>query len=503
MSDHLTSLDFLNPGQEWPPPSERSRLKRYQINKWLWQGHHEHVFREAWRRLFRDDIGMSLELIINFPKRLTTLWASLLLGEPPDIQAAEPATQQNVQGQEAQDATPAQDALDRIRKANKLNGVSLEVAIDVSRYGTGIFNCRYQERGIIEATPPTVWYPVVEEDNLKAITHHVLAWVAPMPGNAKQKILKAAIHEPGSITKRRYRLQSLGSGGDAKAGTYKILDLLEEEQVEDTNVDHFLVVPVHNLRTSDEVHGLDDYEDLDSILSSLEIRFAQIDKILDKHSDPHMSGDENALEYDEDKGRWVFKVTGGRFFPVSDGGTKPEYIVWDAELDANMKHIENLFETLYLVTETSPAAFGQLKAGLAESGSALKRLMMAPLSKVTRIREEFDPGLKEALQIVSELEVRGDMQGAVRLDDISITWKDGLPADETEDTTNAVNRVNSRTLSRESAIRRLDGLTGEDLDKELERIAEDEANDAPPGLPVGATGFNFGETGEPEGGGEG
>jgi len=49
-------------------------------------------------------------------------------------------------------------------------------------------------------------------------------------------------------------------------------------EVEETGIDDFLVVPVHNLSTSDRIYGIDDYSDLDSVIQELEIRLAQISR---------------------------------------------------------------------------------------------------------------------------------------------------------------------------------------------------------------------------------
>ncbi|WDU82284.1 hypothetical protein [Caloramator sp. Dgby_cultured_2] len=67
-----------------------------------------------------------------------------------------------------------------------------------------------------------------------------------------------------------------------------------------------MVIPVHNLMTSDRAYGLDDYQDLDSIIQELEIRLSQISRILDKHADPNMYGPDTALEQDE-YGNWYVK----------------------------------------------------------------------------------------------------------------------------------------------------------------------------------------------------
>ena len=141
-------------------------------------------------------------------------------------------------------------------------------------------------------------------------------------------------------------------------------------------------------------------------------------------------------------------------------------------------------EQLYTLSETSAAAFGNLKVGMAESGSALRRLMMAPLAKVNRIRMRFDPALKKAIRLCAALEVAQGMPNAVLLDNISITWQDGLPDDEMEQTQIMVQRKGAGLVSTESAVRHLDGLKGEELEAELDRIAGEQMQARPqaPGM---------------------
>ena len=44
-------------------------------------------------------------------------------------------------------------------------------------------------------------------------------------------------------------------------------------------------------------------------------------------------------------------------------------MVWDAQLDKAYLQIDKVISSLYMVSELSPAALGDLKQGLAESGS--------------------------------------------------------------------------------------------------------------------------------------
>ena len=459
----LTSLNFLSPGQPWPPPAEVERLNKYAQNRLLFEGKHEQVFKD-WIRLLRDEQKATLEIVLNWHKRITLLFADLLLGEPPKITAGERGSE-------------GQAAVERLIDENDLFNVCYEVALDVSRYGTGLFKVRYDGRAIIEGQQPAVWFPVVAPDNLKEITAHVLGYdyEAEEPGvfgrRVKRHYLKTEVHEKGKITTTLYELRN---------GT-TIGEIVEQEEA-NTGVDEFLIVPVNNILTTDRVTGLDDYSDLDSIIQELEVRIAQISRILDKHADPNMYGPDTALEHDPATGQWGYRG-GGKYFPVGQGEQPPGYVTWDGQLEAAFKQIELLMEQLYILSETSTAAFGQLKAGLAESGTALRRLMMAPLAKVNRIRMRFDPALKEVLWLASLLEKAQGMSGAVVLEDIHIDWKDGLPDDEQEVTQNEVQRYTAGLTSLESALRRLYGLEGEALQEEIERIRGEQAGQGATELP--------------------
>lgn len=454
-------MNFLNIGAPWPPPSELERISLYKQNRELFEGKHDKVFKD-WIRILRDDHQATLEIILNWPKRLSMLFADLLLGEPPQIKAGDEG------GRE-------QESLNRLIERNNLFNTAYEVALDVSRFGVGLFKVRYEDRAIIEAQTPLVWFPVVSPDNVKNITAHILGWdyepeKQTIRGREVQRYLKLEIHRKGQIVTRLHKLVS---------GT--IAGVIEENTVQ-TGVEDFLVVPVFNLSTSDRLTGLDDYSDLDTIIQELEIRLAQVSRILDKHADPNMCGPDSALEQDLKSGQWTFQG-GGKFFPIGPGDQAPQYVTWDGELESAFREMEFLLEQFYALSETSAAAFGQLKTGLAESGSALRRLMMAPLAKTNRIRLRFDPALKGILALASGLEVFQGMKDAAKLDDIHISWQDGLPDDEVEQTQIESTRYTAGLTSLESALMRLDGLEGEALQAEIERIRSEQAGQGSTELP--------------------
>ncbi len=456
----LTDTNFLNAGNPWPPPEEMERITLYRENRRLFEGEHDKVFKD-WVRLLRDDQQATLEIILNWPRRLSTLFADLLLGEQPQVEAGDEGSKE-------------QEMLDRLVASNNLFNSAYEVALDVSRYGVGLFKVRLEKQAIIEPQTPLVWFPVVHADNIKSVQAHILGWEyeqdeATWRGVKTNKYLKLEIHEKGRITTRTHTIANGNIAG--------IID----ETVVLTGVDDFLIVPVYNLSTSDRLTGLDDYSDLDTILQELEIRVAQISRILDKHADPNLYGPESALEFDHKTGQWSFRG-GGKYFPVGQGEQAPKYVTWEGQLDAAFREIEMLTEQLYIMSETSAAAFGQLKSGLAESGTALRRLMIAPLAKTNRIRLRFDPALKKAISLAAALEVYHRVRGAVKLEDINITWQDGLPDDDMEKTQIEATRYAAGLTSLESALMRLDGLGGEALQSEIERIKAEQTGDQ--GAPI-------------------
>lgn len=462
---YLTDLGFLEPGMPWPPPSQAARLNRYAQNRFLWSGEHERVFGD-WARLLREDQKAALQIVLNWHRRITTLFCDLLIGDPPNIRSGE------ADGE-------AQRWLNQWLERNRFTSLAYDVSIDVSRYGDGLFKLALVRGGSrVYPQSPELWFPVVNPANVREVVYHVLAYVVAEPdriglmGQAQEgrKTLHVEIHGAGTLERRQYALRRGGRGMEIGPR------LDDPPEPETTNVSAPLVVHAPGLRASDELHGRDDYSDLDSVIQELEVRIAQISRILDKHADPNMYGSLEALEYDPRTGQYVLKA-GGKFFPVGEGEPPPGYVTWDGNLESAFKQLDWLMEQLWAISETSPAAFGMMKTGLAESGSALKRLMMAPLKKAARLRMHLDPAIRETITLANELE-RSNGIPAPELEPLEITWQDGLPVDESEQAQNIAALRGAGAMSRFQAIKERTGWPDEAVQAELDRILEEEAMSA-------------------------
>lgn len=446
----LTDLSWLEVGQYFPPECERPRLERYAQNKLIFENEHGIVYKDQFKRLekvlacFAEVISYPIEL--NFQKKISLKTADFLFGEQPDITAAD---------KDKNAATKKNAIITEIGEKSGLMASGYEGAIDCSRFGTTVLKIDVEDnKGVINITGPEFIYAVVEEGNRKKIKYWVFGWK-----NDTAKRLTVYIHEKGKYTRRVY---------ECVDGLIK--KLIDEIKDQPTGLDDFAIIPIHNVTTSDRVFGIDDYMDVDSIVSELEVRTAQISKILDIFANPTPSGSAEALVEDEN-GEHTFEA--GNYYARENKDTPElEYVVWDASLDSNFKQIENLLKFLSVISEMGAAILNaDFEAGNIPSGSALRKLYINVLAKVARMRNSFDVGLKKAIALASQVGYSQRLQPS----DISITWHDGLPIDPKEIAEIIASRTgNKATLSQESALVQYDGMSPEAAQVEIEKVRMDE-----------------------------
>jgi hypothetical protein len=401
-------------------------------------GDHAEIYEKQFERIERV-IGnfsdrVSYPVVVNFQRLVSLKTADLLFGEPPRIRGDE--------------------SLERFVTENDIINKAYEAAIDVSRYGTGLF-CLYRgEDGkpCVDTLPPSVWFPVMRADNMKQPVCHVLAFLSE---NGGESVLTARIHLKGLVVTRKLAVKN-----------GQISYLTEDDTTLRTGFDGFAVIPVHNPVACGE-HGVSDYGIIDSVVSEIEVRLSQISVVLDKHTNPVMTGPSAALTKDE-FGQWVFKA--GAYIP-NDGFSlegqpgEVKYVTWDAQLDANFKQLDSLLNFLYMLTETGPTLLGASEnTGMPQSGTALRLKMIAPLAKVKRLRLKFDNALKRLLGLCY----------AMPMDEIAIYWQDGLP-DDPKETAEIMNiRTGGKaTISQKTAIAQLEHMAEEACDEEITAIRRD------------------------------
>jgi len=259
-----------------------------------------------------------------------------------------------------------------------------------------------------------------------------------------------------------------------------------------TGVDEFLVLSVAGLLSADGVFGLDDYRNFESLVREIEKRLIRTSRTLDKFADPNLLIPVDEMSIDPATGEPLLtnpysgnsifedlKIGGGRYIVAETGetGTRPlpAYLTWDASLQSSFAQIEEIKSQLMAVAEISPALLGDTKNGLAESGSALKRLAIPTLAKVARLRSRVRRPILRALAICAELERASRYPGSAPLENLSIEWLSSLPPDPVESAQVEQLRKTADLTSTRSALARLDpDASDEDLDWEVSKISEEQ-----------------------------
>ncbi len=452
----LTDLSWLDIGKPFPPECTRNRLRRYRENRALFEDKHYDVYKEQFRRIERviGNFGevVSYATIVNYQKLISLKTADLAFGEKPSITVADDTKQTVID-----DIVIYTELIDKLYTS----------ALDISRYGDSII--MLTSDGNVDVVSPALWFPIVDEINIRRFKYHVFGFIYIIDSKTETYGLKVQIHNPDNpaeCEERNYQLSGK-SMSDFKIAK----DLTNEKEMKiQTHLNSCPVYHISNLITSDRIFGLDDYRSVDSLISELMVRISQISKVLDKFAQPSMTGPQSALQMDEITGQWILKI--GDYYPRNDDkDPKPEYLTWDAGMEANFKQIELIINQLYTISEMGSALLGDLsnKTGDVPSGSALRRLMMSPLAKARRITNRYDTPVKKLLSVLAS------MQGVdIKPSEITIKWNDGLPADPAEEAEIANVRTGGKpTLSQYTAIQRMDNMSSSDVDTELEMIRAD------------------------------
>ena len=205
-------------------------------------------------------------------------------------------------------------------------------------------------------------------------------------------------------------------------------------------------------------------------------RLSQVASILDKHADPAMAVPVGMLAEDE-TGRPYFRIAQDKVFEVlGKEDIVPQYITWNGNLNESLQEIDKLVDMLLIAAEIPPIALGMNDSGTSgSSGLSIKFRMQSLLSKVNRKKLYFNQGVVKVLYTAQLLE---QALGIADYNPVKpkIVFKDGLPVDSLQE----VNEMNVRTggmptISRKTAMMRLDNLTEEQADAEIELIKAEQA----------------------------
>lgn len=429
----------------------------------LTDGRTAHVF-----KAIRNTRGQDIPLLVtvNVLALASKKCADLMFLEPPGITAPEGFLDQ-------------QEAIDRINQASHSESVFYEAALTATyEMDAWIKVVRWHDKIIFQNCDAGTCFPVGEPNPDGSYDTVEQRWILSRgTGNAKQTYLRKEIHTAGRITNELYRLDKSGkiSGRAELAEWYgeKAVNPSGEipADVVETGIDEPLLQWVPNFMVSGEC--ISDFDGVGELVDQFTAAISQAAGVIARHADPKMTMDEetgNALAHQasgggdtdpyqtgnegESKDRINISELGVLF--TKDGLVKPEYLVWNAQLEVAIKLIDNWIEWLFAVIEMSPGLLGLRKGGAAEAWRKLRLEAANTLAKVARKILFWNRFIKDLYRIAHKLE---NTMPYYRYDhdEVSIDWNDGIPLDDQEETDTLVDQKTAGLIDRQSAVEKLFG----------------------------------------------
>jgi hypothetical protein len=105
-------------------------------------------------------------------------------------------------------------------------------------------------------------------------------------------------------------------------------------------------------------------------------------------------------------------------------------------------------------------------------------MMARPIARAGGIKLRYDPNLKKAIRLCSQMEVFHGLPGAVEVQDFQIDWKDGLPNDPSEEAQRDQALVTGSVRSAQGLMREK-GYSEEQIKQEQKEMRGPPAIDEP------------------------
>lgn len=479
-----------NTKEVYPYVGDKARLDRYASNSLLFDGEHFDAFKiKVDNELYNKNYSRLRYIVNNFPGLISKICADMMFGEPPRITLPEGENHDN-----------NSDWLESWIHDVDFFTTMYEASMTASYKGDAVFKLRVGELHdpnnmsiIVEQVQPDYYFPKIDPMNVNGDPKEIeISFIINI---GEDEYLRKEIHTAGKIRNELWKMD--GTEIEKKVSLSLLNDPgLKDEQ--DTGIDRILIVHNPNWKDGRSHYGKDDYYDLITLFYAINNRLTKIDNILDKHSDPILAIPDGVL----DEEGHVKKEHLGMFEKGEDGQV-PEYVVWNASLEAAFTEIDHLLESLYLFSEISPDAMGRFKDATAESGRALKYRMMRTVAKVRRKQLYFDHTVKEIIYLAQLLAAKHKIKAMDKVytgdaEVPSVEWKHPIPQDSYEQAQEEELRLASGNQTLKASIMNIDDLTEEQAEEKVEEIYAEKAKYAPKiTVPVSGNG-NGPEPAEPD-----
>lgn len=461
---------------DWPPPQIRQRWADAEAYAAL-RANDEPIIRAYASQLGQGGHIGTPYVIVPLPRLLSKASANLLFGEDPDIDAADSADS---------------DAMSDLIRENKLPSEAKRAALLSSSEG--------EVWAKISVAPALLDWPIIDfVSTRRVIPEWRGRFLVAATFVTEWRISDVTIlrmlerHEAGRVTIEAWEGTQTSKGHKVSLDAHEETQGWPEEAL--TGFDHPLVAYIPNIVEDSPVVGVSDYDAVWSYFFALNetatVGQSNVRSVGKKRLAVNRAvlNDQGSLSNDE-----LIVVEG-------DPGVEPaliKEIQYAFEAGELVSWVDSLIDQALMMAGVAPSTVGRSVDGGAVSGTALRLKMAHSLMEAgTKARHYIDalaPLIRDAAIIDSKPGSFGGFnRGWTDPESLpSITLGDGLPLDSVEEANEVATLVGAKTMSIETAVRRLHPDWDDDeVEAEVARIEEDDGLGQPepppnvPGLPEG------------------
>ncbi len=455
---------MIKTGDQFPVMSEVGRINNYNRRGMLLNNEHYQAF-SITATEFSNEYQRLRYVAANFCGLVSKVCADMLFGEEVQLKAG-----------------PNTEWLEALWYENNMKTQMYESSLSNSARGDAVIRIRVEDGMIkLEDINPAIYFPELMGNSYRQQPKvERLMWtecVDNMQTGKQEEYLIVETHTYGSIDLKVFVKENSGRvGAMIPVDMYNAFSGMAYVEHVDTGLDNRnLLVHIPNYRTSNSYFGTSDYQDIEMLNFALNNRLTKVDNILDKHSDPILAVPPGILDENG-------QVKNGslNMIEVSEPGAgKPEYIVWNANLDVAFKEIDKLLELMAMFSESAPDAIGMVNqnGGAAESGRALKFRLLRTIGKTNRKRLYYDHGITRLLETAQMLAIaNGYLVNGMKItkvEDVELIWSDGVINDDTETLQNESIKLEQGLTSQKRSIMVVNGVDESEAEEILVEVNEE------------------------------
>lgn len=238
--------------------------------------------------------------------------------------------------------------------------------------------------------------------------------------------------------------------------------------IEDTGITRLPLVTANLRKTVKQRYGQSVLKKIESLLHELNDRLTQLSVQFLKHLNAKLQVPAGAVTIDKDGKAQSANL---EVLLAQAGEPDAKYIVNENPLvEQAFVQIEKVLRQIAKETQTPDEFLAESEKGGVEKVEALKVRFMPFLKRVRRYRTKYETAIKDMIRLMLEIEAVADFKTVA----LKVVFDDGLPQDFGSDVTNWSSAYEAGLASRETAVKNILRLDGEELEAEIERITEDE-----------------------------